>query len=169
MADLNAMESDGDITFYLLEHQRQNMSRKWAERISKDLKDAINEKAYEGYFDGSAKPNPGIMTIGGFIKSPAGRIINQYSAELGHGTNNEAEYLSFLRLLNEVLKQNIKKIRLYGDSALVVNQVNRTWKAKDERMRTFRNEAILLLDRFSKWRLGHIKRDLNIEADLLTR
>jgi ribonuclease HI len=124
---------------------------------------------YEGYFDGSAKPNPGMMKIGGFIQTSDKKVVNQFSAKLWHGTNNEAEYLSFLRLLNEALKQDIKKIRLYGDSALVVNQVNLTWKAKDERMRAFRNEAILLLDRFHEWRLEHIKRGLNMEADFLTK
>lgn len=124
---------------------------------------------YEGYFDGSAKPNPGKMTIGGYIKDPNRKIVNQYSSKLGHGTNNEAEYLSLIDLLNKAIDLDIKKIRLYGDSALVVNQVNRTWKAKDKRMRAFRDEVIHLLDRFHEWRLKHIKRDLNMEADLLTR
>jgi len=125
---------------------------------------------YEGFFDGSAKPNPGVMTIGGFIRrNPGSTTIHNYSQEIGYGTNNEAEYLSFIKLLNEIIKQNIQKIRLYGDSALVVNQVNRTWKAKDARMRTFRTESLLLLDRIQEWRLKHIKRGLNMEADALTR
>jgi len=123
---------------------------------------------YEGYFDGSAKPNPGIMTIGGFIKDPKSITIHTYSVELWHGTNNESEYLSFIRLLNDVIKLNITKIKLYGDSALVVNQVNRAWKA-NSKMRPYRNEAILLLDRVSEWHLEHIKRYLNKEADSLTR
>lgn len=124
---------------------------------------------YEGYFDGSAKPNPGIMTIGGFIKDPKSITIHTYSVELWHGTNNESEYLSFIRLLNDVIKLDITKIKLYGDSALVVNQVNRTWKAKDVRMRILRNKAILLLEGIDTWQLNHIKRGLNMEADLLTR
>jgi ribonuclease HI len=124
---------------------------------------------YKGYFDGSSKPNPGIMKIGGFIKSPDISIINQYSATLGHGTNNEAEYLSFIRLLDNALDLGIRKIELYGDSALVVNQVNRTWKAKDKRMKAFRDEALSKLAKFHEWRLEHIKRDLNTEADFLTR
>lgn len=123
---------------------------------------------YEGYFDGSAKPNPGIMTIGGFIKDPKSTTIHSYSVELEYGTNNESEYLSFIRLLNDTIKLNIKKIKLYGDSALVVNQVNRKWKA-NKKMRPYRNEAILLLDQIDEWYLKHIKRHLNKEADSLTR
>ncbi len=125
-------------------------------------------KLYEGFFDGSAKPNPGIMTIGGFIKEAGATVIHTFSEELDYGTNNEAEYYAFIRLVSEIIKLDIKKIRIYGDSALVVNQVNRKWKA-NKKMRPYRNEAILLLDRVADWRLEHIKRGLNMEADALTR
>ena len=124
---------------------------------------------HEGYFDGSAKPNPGMMKIGGFIRSLDRSTINEYSSKLGHGTNNEAEYLSLIKLLNNALELGILKIKIYGDSALVVNQVNRTWKAKDERMKAFRDEALSKLAKFHEWRLEHVKRDLNMEADFLTR
>ena len=126
-------------------------------------------KLYEGFFDGSAKPNPGIMTIGGFIrKNPGATVIHSYSEELGYGTNNAAEYFAFIRLLNDVIKLGIEKIRLYGDSALVVNQVNRKWQA-NAKMRPYRDESILLLDRIPEWRLEHIRRALNMKADALTR
>jgi len=123
----------------------------------------------KGYFDGSAKPNPGMMTIGGLIKSPDGKIIKEFSTELGDGTNNEAEYIAFIRLIDLALQLGIKDIELYGDSALVVNQVNRTWKAKDDRMKAFRDKALVKLRDFHGWRLIHIKRGFNKEADLLTR
>lgn len=124
---------------------------------------------HKGFFDGSAKPNPGIMTIGGLIKSPDNVVVERYSTELGHGTNNEAEYISFIKLVEFSLQRGIKKIELYGDSALVVNQVNRAWKAKDDRMKAFRDEALEKLAGFHEWRLAHIKRALNTEADSLTR
>ena len=125
--------------------------------------------SYEAYFDGSAKPNPGMMRIGGFIRSLDRRTINEYSSKLGHGTNNEAEYLSLIRLIDNAIDLDILKIKIYGDSALVVNQVNRTWKAKDKRMKAFRDEALSKLARFHKWQLEHVKRDFNMEADFLTR
>jgi len=124
---------------------------------------------YRGYFDGSAKPNPGIMTIGGLIKNPDSTVLHSYSEELSHGTNNEAEYLSFLRLLNNILERGIKQIQIYGDSILVVNQVNGKWKAKDSRMKTYRNQALKMLVHIPEWKLQHVKRELNKEADLLTR
>ena len=145
-------------------------------RKTKPLQNFMDKKVenndmsfYEGFFDGSAKPNPGMMKIGGFIRSPDRTIVSQYSSKLRHGTNNEAEYLSLIDLLNRAIDLDINKIKIYGDSALVVNQVNRTWKAKDERMKAFRDEALSKLSRFHEWRLEHVKRDLNMEADFLTR
>jgi ribonuclease HI len=123
---------------------------------------------YEAYFDGSAKPNPGIMTIGGLIKKQGSTSIHSFSEELGYGTNNVAEYLAFIRLVNDAIKLDIKTIKIYGDSALVVNQVNRTWQA-NSKMRPYRNKAILLLEGIDTWQLEHIKRGLNMEADSLTR
>ncbi len=48
-----------------------------------------DRKLYEGYFDGSAKPNPGKMTIGGFIISPDKNITSPFSVQsiTGNGTD----------------------------------------------------------------------------------
>ena len=125
---------------------------------------------YEAFFDGSAKPNPGEMTVGGLIKlKESGETIHEYSKDIGEGTNNEAEYSSLLMLLDEVLERNIQSIVIYGDSALVVNQVNRTWKAKDDRMKALRNHARQMLSLIPEWKLEHVKRGKNKEADSLTR
>ena len=35
---------------------------------------------YTCHFDGSAKPNPGEMTIGGVIKDSEGNIIEKYTS-----------------------------------------------------------------------------------------
>jgi ribonuclease HI len=124
---------------------------------------------YKGFFDGSAKPNPGIMTIGGVIKDDSGTIECEYSKELGKGTNNEAEYISLMRLIKLALENDIQSITIYGDSALVVNQVNRAWKAKDDRMRACRDQVLKMLVGIKEWRLEHVKRGFNKEADALTR
>lgn len=124
---------------------------------------------YTAYFDGSAKPNPGMMKIGGLVKDETGAIKGKYSKDLGHGTNNEAEYKSLIILLKGLVKHEVKNVTIFGDSALVVNQVNGTWKAKDHRMIALRDKAVDLLTSIPKWRLEHVKRGFNIEADSLTR
>ncbi len=156
--------------------ENSDLGKRWIKYISNHISNNMSEEEpidmsgkYEGFFDGSAKPNPGLIKIGGFIKDPNGKVIVKYSEATGNGTNNEAEYISFIRLVNAVIDRGIKNITIYGDSALVVNQVNHTWKARDERMKNFKSLALEQLKQIPKWRLEHIKRGFNTEADSLTR
>jgi len=123
-----------------------------------------------GYFDGSAIPNPGKMKIGGFLQdSSDGQIVISYSNELGNGTNNEAEYLSLIELLQSALSKGITKIFIRGDSKLVVKQVNGEWKCKKSTLIPLRDKCIELLSKFDQWTVEHVRREFNSEADNLTR
>lgn len=123
---------------------------------------------YTGAFDGSAKPNPGEMKIGGWIAGPDRRVISEFSENLGYGTNNEAEYNAFIRILEEARKLGIKRISLRGDSQLVVNQINRLWKIKDPRMKELSSKAFSLMEGIEV-NLSHVVRKYNKTADSLTR
>ena len=130
----------------------------------------MTEELYEGYFDGSAAPNPGQMTIGGYVKRVSDKQkVHVYSIKLGHGTNNEAEYLSLIELCETLEGLGIKNINIYGDSLLVINQVNKVWKARDPRMESFKITVLDFLKPVPKWTLTHIRRNLNMLADELTR
>ena len=124
---------------------------------------------YTGGFDGSATPNPGQMKIGGWIKDPSGKIIFEFSREIGQGTNNVAEYAALLTLVKEANRRGIKEIRIKGDSQIVVNQVNRVWRAKVYNMRFYRRRVLSVLNQMDKWELVHVVRKFNKEADNLTR
>lgn len=125
-------------------------------------------RKYKAWFDGSAKPNPGEMTIGGYIEDDIGKSIFEFSEILGHGTNNQAEYLAFINVIRTAKKLGIKNITIQGDSALVINQVNRKWKAKDSKMLKLKNESLTILEGLN-WTLSHVPRNQNKLADLLTR
>ena len=128
------------------------------------------EELYEGYFDGSAVPNPGQMTIGGYITRVSDKKkVHLYSTGIGYGTNNEAEYASLIELCDKLQPLGIKNIDIYGDSLLVVNQVNKVWKARDPRMESFKITVLDFLKPIPKWTLTHIRRNLNMLADQLTR
>ena len=127
-------------------------------------------ESYEGYFDGSAAPNPGQMKIGGFIRKVSDKsIAHEYSIDLGYGTNNEAEYLSLIELCDKLEQLGVEKINIYGDSQLVVNQVNGIWKARDARMENFKTTVLNLLKPIPDWTLSHVRRGMNMQADSLTR
>lgn len=126
-------------------------------------------KTFTGYFDGSSVPNPGEMTIGGKIVDEENNDICSYSRTLGQGTNNIAEYLSLIELIQYAQEKGIKKIIIKGDSLLVVNQVNGSWRAKDSKMKILKNKVLNSLQYFDEWKLEHIRREFNKEADSLTR
>jgi probable phosphoglycerate mutase len=54
-----------------------------------------------------------------------------------------------------------------GDSRLVVKQINREWKTKNEALRSLRAQAEELLAQFETWRVGWIPRKENRRADEL--
>jgi ribonuclease HI len=125
---------------------------------------------YEGYFDGSAIPNPGQRKIGGYIKKVSDKeVFHKYSIDLGYGTNNEAEYMSLIELCDNLKKFGITSINIYGDSLLVINQINSVWKARDPRMESFKVTALDLLKPIPNWTLTHVRRNMNMLADSLTR
>ncbi len=113
-------------------------------------------------FDGGSFGNPGsgygsyaVIRIGDGNK----RVVRlEFGGEM---TNNEAEYDSLIAGLSDLSQrlteanQNPSEfsIEVRGDSSLVINQVSGTWKARDERMRSRRDEVRELLGRFAAFRL----------------
>lgn len=109
-------------------------------------------------FDGGSKGNPG-QGYGSYaiirVRDGAQRLERlQFGTEY---TNNEAEYDALIAALQDLVER-IKEagrqpqefaLEVRGDSALVINQLQGTWKAKDPRMRERRNRCLHLLARFA--------------------
>jgi ribonuclease HI len=77
------------------------------------------------HFDGGAAPNPGEMHAA--ISVVDG---DKQMKQLGHGTNNMAEWRALLWGMTFALEQGATDVELVGDSALVVNQANSAWRIK---------------------------------------
>ena len=80
-------------------------------------------KAWRGWFDGSAHPNPGQIGIGALLCGPAGERI-EISRRAGHGNSGEAEYLALAALLEAAAKAGAIGLVACGDSQVVINDVN---------------------------------------------
>jgi ribonuclease HI len=78
---------------------------------------------WRGWFDGSAHPNPGRIGIGALLCGPAGERI-EISRRAGHGNSGEAEYLALAALLEAALHNGASGLAIYGDSQVVINDVN---------------------------------------------
>jgi ribonuclease HI len=169
ISDIGQMENSAQVKFSITKTQKWQIASDWLEMTKTKLNDAlVKNSPYTAGFDGSAKPNPGEMTIGGWIKDPDGNKIYTFTETLGQGTNNEAEYLALIKLFEEINKRGIRKIHIQGDSALVVNQVKGSWKTKDPRMDAMR-ARVYNLTQGIEYFIEHVIRKYNSEADSLTR
>ena len=92
------------------------------------------------YVDGGCDGNGTEHARGyGSYKIGADRVMRLKLPE-AH-TNNEAEYWSLIHALAELDRRNLYGAEIRMDSSLVVNQVNRSWKVKDPRMRSLCDQA----------------------------
>ena len=108
------------------------------------------------YFDGGCKPNPGIMEVCTYYNG-----ISNHQRNLGHGTSNQAEWLSFLLTLETAKEYGLKEIKVVGDSTLVVNQANGKWQIKNEHLKPFYDEYKKLKNHFTKLVIEYIPRERN--------
>jgi len=121
------------------------------------------------YFDGASRGNPGPSSFGGVIYDEDKHEMINYKKKIGVETNNFAEYSGLLAGLKVCIQYNIRKINVFGDSKLAVEQVNGNWKVKSENIKPLYEEIISLVTRenFDKITFQHVKRNLNKRADEL--
>jgi ribonuclease HI len=84
------------------------------------------------YFDGSLKLNGG--GAGLLFISPKGEQQKYCLQILWEVSNNEAAYEALLHGLRLAILLGIKRLLVYGDSLLVVQQVNKEWDCNKETM-----------------------------------
>lgn len=133
---------------------------------------------YRCWFDGGCGPiNPGGYATCGAIVYAEGKQVWISSECIGSGpqfSNNVAEYGGLLAIL-DYLKRTVSngdEIRIYGDSAMVVRQMNGTMKANRGLYLPWYVRARNALDmlRFTcRISLEWIPREQNEEADQLCR
>jgi len=120
-------------------------------------------------FDGGSLGNPG-AGYGSYALFEAGRAGRPERLDFpGSLTNNEAEYLTLLAGLRDLLarlgdRASAASLEVRGDSALVLQQVQGHWKAKDDRMRALRDEVRGLLRRFGRWRMVQQPREDSVRV-----
>jgi ribonuclease HI len=117
------------------------------------------------YTDGGARGNPGPAATGIIIKDETNKIIAAYGEYLGHQTNNYAEYMAIISALKRAKILGATEVHCYCDSKLVVEQLNRNWKVKEPSIQTLFLQAWKELSQFDRWKITHIRRELNKEAD----
>jgi len=125
------------------------------------------------FTDGGARGNPGPAACGVVIKDEKGEIILEISKYIGNTTNNQAEYEALILALEKTKElfesKKVKKIVLecHLDSELVVKQLNREYKIKNEGLKPLYLKVSNLIPCFSSVKFIHIRRGQNRLADKL--
>ncbi len=119
------------------------------------------------YTDGGSRGNPGPAAAGYCIKNSAGTQLQAKAFFLGRTTNNVAEYTALVKALEAARQIGAKQLTVFSDSELLVRQINGRYKVKSEQIMPLFQEAAKLLDNFDNWKIQHITRDKNKQADKL--
>ncbi|XP_028051582.1 uncharacterized protein LOC114256179 [Camellia sinensis] len=111
--------------------------------------------------------NPLKCAFGVMIGKFLGFLVHRYGIEADEDKNNEAEYEALILGLIAVEKHSIKKIRIWGDSKLIVKQVSRQFVLKEPTLATYRTTIQRLLDKFQKVEIEHMPHSDNKFSDAL--
>jgi ribonuclease HI len=84
-------------------------------------------------------------------------------------SNNTAEYKACLHGIRIAVELGVKRLYVYGDSALVINQLNKDWDTTSEKMDTYCKEIRKLEGKFYDIEYSHVVRDKNKAADELSK
>ena len=118
------------------------------------------------YFDGASRGNPGPAAIGWVLVTDDG-IVDEGGDRIGETTNNRAEYAALIRALEAAAGHGFDAIDVRGDSQLVVRQVRGEYDTNNPDLRERRVRVRELLERFDRWSIEHVPREVNDRADTL--
>jgi ribonuclease HI len=118
------------------------------------------------YTDGAARGNPGPAAIAYIIKREGEPDIEDREC-LGEATNNVAEYTALIRALERARELGGKKLHIFSDSDLMVQQMNGNFKVKHPGLRPLYDNARQLCKGFESVVIRHIPREENSRADRL--
>ena len=82
-------------------------------------------------------------------------------------TNNVAEYEALVLGLKVLKDLQARKVYIYGDSELIINQVKGRYQAKHPRLRSYIDLVLDLLESFKEYHLSVIPRKENVIVDAM--
>ncbi|KAL6291692.1 hypothetical protein ACE6H2_009202 [Prunus campanulata] len=137
--------------------------------LSNDLPDeevfSTEISPWQLYFDGAArKKGAGAGVV--FI-TPSGGLIPYSFSLMTLCSNNIAEYEALIIGLEIALEMSINCLHAFGDSQLIVKQLNGQYAVKNENLVPYNERAKYLMTQFQDIQIAHIPRSENDKADAL--
>lgn len=118
--------------------------------------------------DGGSRGNPGIAGCGTVVATAAGEVLDELAFVVGkHATNNVAEYQGLINGLARARERGARRVEVFLDSKLVVEQMSGRWKIKNPDMKALALEARRLAEGFETVIYEWVPRRENAAADAL--
>src|ERR1700720_444202 len=126
---------------------------------------ARQDGAYTANIDGAARGNPVSAAYGVIVRRPDGSTHESLGKYIGRTTNNVAEYYALIAALDYAAASGIRRLRVYSDSQLIVNQIKGLYKVKHPDLRPLHERAKKQAARLEAFTIQYIPREQNREAD----
>src|SRR5258707_65735 len=123
--------------------------------------------AYRANIDGGSRGNPGPASYGVVMRNPRGEVVAKLKKYIGRMTNNVAEYYGLIAALDYAQSRGIRALRVESDSELLVRQMRGQYKVKSAELRPLFERARKMAQTFASFKIEHVYRDQNAEADAL--
>lgn len=123
--------------------------------------------SHRANIDGAARGNPGPAAYGVVIRDGRGEVVAKLKKYIGRMTNNVAEYYGLIAALDYAQSHGVRGIRIESDSELMVKQMRGQYKVKSEDLRPLFERAKKMSEGFEAFRIDHVYREQNREADAL--
>ena len=123
---------------------------------------------YQLNFDGCSRGNPGLAGAGTVLYKDGVEIWSNNLFIGENCTNNQAEYAGLILGLTEANVRSIKKLKVEGDSLLIINQLKGVYECKSSNLQILYDKALMLSNLFEKIEFCHVFRHNNKRADELS-
>src|SRR6202166_2711848 len=127
------------------------------------------EGAYTANIDGAARGNPGSAAYGVVVRRPDGTTHESLGKYIGRHTNNVAEYYALIAALDYAAASGIRRLRVFSDSQLIVNQIKGIYKVKHPDLRPLHERAKKQAATLETFTIQYVPREQNRDADDLAK
>ena len=101
------------------------------------------------------------------IRDGSGELVASLKKYIGRMTNNVAEYYGLIAALDYAQEHKIRALRVESDSELLVKQMRGLYKVKSADLQPLFERARKMSQGFESFRIDHVYREQNREADAL--
>ncbi len=119
------------------------------------------------HVDGAAKGNPGPAGIGVVVRTADGEKVAEFAMPIGETTNNYAEYTALVHALRLLSAFQVESVVVFTDSELVSRQLAGEYRVREQSLKSLHFQVRHMLSLYRRWRVKHVGREENREADRL--